>query len=798
MVSTYAMEKGQLRGYVVEEQSGMPLPNANIAIFARWMDNQQLMLNDLIGTVSDENGYYLLSELEPGSYSIKVSYLGYAINIKKRVEIRNNESTEINFKLIFEAMKGQQVTVISDNSSRTPEYSYIAAKIPLSLHNTPMSIDVITSKVLQEQQAVVLSDALQNTVGINIQNNLGTQDYFIIRGFDSNSTGLVLNDGIKQPLASPYSFFGIGFYDLFNIERVEVLKGPAAFLYGGNTLSGAINLVKKKPRFSNFGSIKINHSRFESYQESFDINHCNKYSNFAIRSNGVYKLSKDSRKHSKNETIAFNPAVSWKPKEYSKLDVDFDYKYEKLIPDVGIPLYNPNGEWELPDVPLNADYQEEFDRSTYNKYHLRIAYKTEIPGNTNIENRFYSTHITGTSRFTMPLIPYRYIGITWIVPRNLYTIDQDQLVIGNQLEINRPVYIRNIKNNILIGMELIYSSNLTHKRTSELSAIKLFELEDVEGEEFEELITFPKVTTKTSMGIGALYFVDYLSLSEKVQFFGGLRSDYIIYDTNRQNDPFNYVGRYLSSEPIPFAKNFLKASPMLGVIWQDTDQLTLYANSGRAFASGQRIIDEPEISTQYEIGYHYKSENKRFRNSVALFSIKQENMSIPVTGPLQGNEHSSQGIVESIGMEGEFTYQSESDWYLSLKNSFTTAEYINYTALTADSDGKVILKDFAGNTPVFVPGNIAYISIKKDFNNGLNCGAGLRHISEQYADYDNNYQIMSHSVYQVNAGYSSENWLLRLNASKLSRENLLARGLGFYSVVPMVPWEIKGSIEARF
>lgn len=798
ITKSFASGTGNLSGFVIEEQSGTALSSANIIIYAQWIDHNQLLYKDLIGTMTDKDGHYLITNLQPGIYSVKVTYMGYADKIHEKIEILPNKTTNINFKLVFQAIKGQQVTVISNKRSRTADYSYIAARIPLSLHDTPMSIDVITNKVLQEQQAVVLSDALQNTVGINVQNNLGTQDYFIIRGFSSNSTGLVLNDGIKQPFTSPFKFFGVGYYDLYNIEQVEVLKGPAAFLYGGNTLSGAINLLKKKPHFSNFNRLKFTHSRFGSYQESFDINKCNKISDFAFRVNGIYKLSKESRKHNENETIAFNPALSWQLKENSKLNVDFDFKYEKLIPDVGIPLYKPDGDWELPDVPLNTNYQENFDKSTYYKYYFKLSYQKEFSENTKIENRFFSTYYTGYSRFTMPLIPYRHLGITWTVPRNLYTINQNQLIIGNQLDFNKPVYIRNIKNNILIGMELIYSKNLTQKRASELGSIDLFNLTIVEDETFDELITFPEITTKTNMGIAALYFIDYLFITENLQFFGGLRADYISYYTNRQNDPFNYIGRYLSSDPIPFNRNYLKASPMLGIIWRNTENLSLYVNSGRAFASGQRIIDEPEVSTQYEMGYHYKSDNNKFRNSVALFSIRQENISIPITGPLQGNQYSSTGVIESNGMEIEFTYQPSNSWYFSFKNSFNLAEYINYNALTSDDNGNIVLKDISGNKPLFVPANISFLSIKKDFKNGLIIGAGLRYVSEQYTDYENEYSIENHFIYQFHTGYSFENWAFKLNINKLSKDNLLARGLGPYSVVPLVPMEIKGSIEAKF
>ena len=77
----------------------------------------------------------------------------------------------------------------------------------------------------------------------NVQTVFGVTDFFIIRGFDSLSSGLVLTDGVAEPEAT--------FYHLYNVERVEVLKDPGAFLYGGNPLSGSVNLTRKQPVFRN-------------------------------------------------------------------------------------------------------------------------------------------------------------------------------------------------------------------------------------------------------------------------------------------------------------------------------------------------------------------------------------------------------------------------------------------------------------------------------------------------------------------------------------------------------------------
>ncbi len=794
-----AAETGQIAGQVIDKSSGNSLFNANVVVTARWKDNIKVELDTLRGASTDRNGRYQISDLEPGKYNIRVTYMGYGDEVRNKVEVQAGHTTIINFALVFKVIKGKEVTVTANRNSRVADYSYIATKLPLAIHKTPLSVDVVTQKVLKEQQATILSDALTNSISINIQKSLGTQDYFLIRGFDSNSAGLVLIDGISIPNASPFKFYGFGFYNLYNVDQVEVLKGPAAFLYGGNTLSGAVHLIRKNPRFENFGHCNITHSRYNSYQESLDLNYYNEELDYALRLNGLYQVSREARKHARNNTFAINPTFSWKPNIISVLTVNVEYKHEYIEPDVGVPLYNPDGEWEFPpDIARTASFQTEFDQSGYDNYRLRIDYERDLSADSQLKYKLFGNYLGGKSRFTLPLIPYRYSGVSWIVPRNMYTIKQAQSVLGNQMEIYLKWQTGSLKHNLLWGVEGIYVDNATYKKATEVKSVKLFDQEEVKTKDFHELITFPSVETNTSQWILAAYCVDYISLWEICQLFGGTRIDYIDYYTDRRNASFDYIGRSLSSAPVPFAQNFLKFSPMLGLVVRESENLWFYANTGRAFASGQRIVDEPEVSTQFEIGYRYKTDNDRIKTTASLYTIKKENMSIPLTGPLQGDVHASTGSQRVNGFEFEFIAQAVKQWFFSLKNAYTYAEYIKYHALKATDAGKLTLSDFSGNVPLFVPAQILNLKIYKDFKNGLNFGFGLRYVGDQYANYENDYEIDSYCVYQIHSGYQSRHWLFQFNIKQISRKNLLSRGLGPYSVIPVIPLEICGAIEALF
>jgi TonB-dependent siderophore receptor len=686
------------------------------------------------------------------------------------------------------------MTVTAPRYSRTTNLSHIATKIPLAIQKTPVSIEVITQRVLEEQQATTLSDALENCISINVQNSLGTEDYFLIRGFESTSAGLVLIDGAIAPNVSPFKFYGFGPYNLYNVEQVEVLKGPAAFLYGGNTLSGAINLLRKQPQFRNFDKLSISHGRFGSYRESFDMNFGNYDAGYAFRLNGLCQVTGNFRKHTRGNIYALNPVITLKPNVYSSLTINLEYKQDDIKPDVGIPLYNPEGEWQLPDVPPTTSYQTDFDKSIYDNFRLRIDYHRDFTSQCQLKNKFYATHLNGKSRFTLPLIPYRKVGIAWVVPRHMYTIKQQQLVLGNQLELYQTWDRGEFKHNILLGLDIAITGNATGLRTTILNDVQLFNpIESVT--DFDDLWTFQYQTeTNTSQCIVASYLVDYISFSETYYLFCGGRLDFIDFDTDRQNAPFDYINSSISSKPIPFSRSYIKFSPLLGLVIRESENLWFYANAGRAFGSGTRIIDEPEFSTQYEVGFKYKTKDDRFKTSACIYSLQKENMSIPLGSPLAGL-YTSNGSQRSEGFEFELTTQPFREWYLSLKDSYTYAELINYNAITATDYGKLILKNFSGNVPVFVPIQILYLGLNKDFKNGFVFGVGLRHVSDQYVNFENDYEIGSYMTYNALISYQLRNWRLQLNVEKISKTDLLSRGLGPYSVVPVVPLEIYGLIE---
>ncbi len=171
--------------------------------------------------------------------------------------------------------------------------------VPLLL--TPASVSVVTRALSEEQNAVTVSDALRNTSGVNVQSNFGQHDYFVVRGFDSLSAGLVLTDGLAEPEAT--------FYNLYNVERVEVLKGPGGFLYGANAMAGTVNLLRLKPTKDSFWGAEVGGGSFDTYNAAFDANFGGDAVRFRL--NGLWRESDGFRDGRDSEIVGFNPVLDF-------------------------------------------------------------------------------------------------------------------------------------------------------------------------------------------------------------------------------------------------------------------------------------------------------------------------------------------------------------------------------------------------------------------------------------------------------------------------------------------------------
>jgi len=212
-----AFAQNEIKGMITNPQ-GEPLVGANVFVSEQ---NK--------GTVTDQNGCYLLRNMPKGKVKIQYSYVGYNNQLVTVVMV--NSSQEINIIMQYEPIETQAVVVVGGYNS--------------TQHENAVKIDVIKSEVISSAGSPNFTEALTKVPGIDMISKGNGISKPVIRGLAMNDI-LVLNNGVRYENYQYSDHHPLGI-DEFGIESVEVIKGPASLLYGSDAIGGVVDFVKEKP-----------------------------------------------------------------------------------------------------------------------------------------------------------------------------------------------------------------------------------------------------------------------------------------------------------------------------------------------------------------------------------------------------------------------------------------------------------------------------------------------------------------------------------------------------------------------
>ena len=404
LVSATALAQS-LSGKVTDDQNGSSLEGASIVL----IENGQ-------GTVTNKLGKYSFSNLKTGTYTVRISYLGYASRSKK-IEVQSNEI--VNFKLIPESYLQEQVVVTAN-------------KINVNRDNVPMNISVITEKEIeQSSESNILPVISRRIPGVFITErgisgfglSTGSAGKISIRGVggsESTFPVLVLIDGQPQFMG----IFGHPIPDSYtssDIEKVEIIKGPASILYGTNAMGGVINMITKQAKKDGFsfkgrgiigsystwklnGSTAYKKDKFSAFASwNYDETDGQRDNSAFKINNGFVKLAYDFNKHiaiSANANIsdfkAYDPGSIYaeEPSIYDNNNfltditrtnsyVTLSNKYDKI--EGGLKLYymhgkhfitnGPDADWNSIDENIGFSFYQGLKLFQDNLINVGIEYK---------------------------------------------------------------------------------------------------------------------------------------------------------------------------------------------------------------------------------------------------------------------------------------------------------------------------------------------------------------------------------------------------------------------------------------
>src|SRR6185295_14339108 len=297
-------------------------------------------------SITDENGNFTLKNIKEGLYTLEISMVGLRA-IEKPVEIKKDQETSITIALEEDAQQLAAVTIVARRTLNDKPVSI--GKISIDPMDLPQSIATISQATMKNQQALRLSDIVKNVNGVYLTTTRGSvQENFAARGYAFSGTNLFkdgfrINSGVMPEVSS--------------LEKIEILKGSAAILYGQVAPGGILNMVTKQPKFQFGGEVSMLAGSYDLFKPSFDI-YGPVSSSIAYRVNGTYEQANSFRDVVHYKRYYINPSVLFKLSQRTQLVVEGDYLKHDFTPDFGIGTVDNT---KIPDLPrsrfLGADWQ---------------------------------------------------------------------------------------------------------------------------------------------------------------------------------------------------------------------------------------------------------------------------------------------------------------------------------------------------------------------------------------------------------------------------------------------------------
>jgi len=318
MQTALMAQQGTLQGKVTTAD-GKPADGITVGI-----------ANKKWATATNQQGEYKLTGIKPGSYTIRVTAVGLK-PVDKTITVNAGEIIVTDFVLIEDHATLQEV-VIAAGRNKHADGSETVAKMPLSRLENPQVYTSLSKDLIKEQIITDFGNILKNTPGLyKIQGNRGINSdgatYYAMRGFRTEASMI---DGVPAQTN--------GEMDVANVERIEVLKGPSATLYGGAVTSfgGLINIVTKKPIDTLGGEIAYSAGSYNLNRVTADIyGPVNKEGNVLFRLNAAYQNQQSWQDAGFRKSLLLSPALEVRASNKLKINLNAEfYTAEMTSPSV--------------------------------------------------------------------------------------------------------------------------------------------------------------------------------------------------------------------------------------------------------------------------------------------------------------------------------------------------------------------------------------------------------------------------------------------------------------------------------
>jgi len=289
-----------------------------------------------MGAVGDARGVFALRRIPEGNYTLEVSSIGF-VTATRKVALREGEITRLRVELSTEAVRADAIVVVSRRGYYDARAANTATRSAVRIAETPVSVQVVTKQLIEDQAAIELTEVFKNVSGVTESGatlNASTIVQPHIRGFISQT---FFRDGQRTTIS------GSGAIDLVNVESVEILKGPASILFGALEPGGVINYTIERPQPFRRTTIRQEFGSYDHFRTVLDATGpLDDEASVLYRINAAYTDAESFRDVVETERFTLAPSLSIRPSDRLDLTLDVSYGHEETPFDVGVP-FTPDG-----------------------------------------------------------------------------------------------------------------------------------------------------------------------------------------------------------------------------------------------------------------------------------------------------------------------------------------------------------------------------------------------------------------------------------------------------------------------
>lgn len=668
-------------------------------------------------------------------------------------------------------VEGQYLSINESNSVKTPT----------PIIDVPQSLSIITAEQITLRGISSIGEIIDYTPGVNTSQGEGHRDSVVFRGIRSTADFFI--DGNRDDVQY--------YRGLYNIEQVEILRGPNALLFGRGGTGGILNRVSKKAKLDEqFTGYKTSLNTFGGFNGEIDTNFTTGNSS-AVRINAMYESLDNHRDFYDGDRFGFNPTARIELSDETVVDLSYEYINHERFIDRGIPTGADGRPVDALNDILFGDPQNNYHDVEAHVFKAAIEHQftDHIKGNFNA---YYGDFDKVYSNFYAS----NYDQTTNVVELDGYidTTERDSFSVAANLV--GDFRTGDFGHTVIFGSEFIqtnsdqnrinpvFDTTVDDRETFNVSRPLNFNgLTGVNanGEAFTASFSDLNDDTRVDLDVFSVFIQDEIEISDKLDLIIGARFD--SFDIEVFNaDPDVLETRTRTDEEV---------SPRAGIVYKPQENISLYASYSESFLprSGEQYTDingnddqlDPNTYTNQEIGIKWDFE-QGLSFTAAIFENEQSSPQVA------DNDPSTLDVIDSeiSGFELQLAGMLTDDWSIS----------VNYSNL----DGEIVDRNGpTGRTPREIPENTFSIWSGYQVNDAFGIGLGATYQDESFVNNSNSKTLPSYTRIDASAYYDvSDTLRVQLNIENLLDEEYYPNSHSSHQVTVGAPINAMLSLVGSF